>query len=103
MAKSTKGHNPVNISRNLLKSKSGHLNFNPKPYTKYQNPSSSGSQDIMLTRYLWPSRKRGITLPSRSDQKKICVRLFFVLMLHIKIQVPSSRGFLVLQLTILLY
>ena len=32
-------------------------------------------------------------------KKKICVRLFFVLMLHIKFQVPSSSGSLVLQPT----
>ena len=51
MVKSKKGHNLVNISRNLLKSKSGHLNIDPKPYAKYQNPSSSGSQDIVLTRF----------------------------------------------------
>ena len=35
--------------------------------------------------------------------KKICVRLFFVLMLHIKFKVPSSSGSLVLQPTTLLY
>ena len=29
----------------------------------YENSSSSGSQDIVLTRFLWPSRKRDITLP----------------------------------------
>ena len=34
-------------------------------------------------------------------EKKICVRLFFVLMLHIKFQVPSSSGSLVLQPTTL--
>ena len=32
-------------------------------------------------------------------EKKIHVRLFFVLMLHIKFQVPSSSGSLVLQPT----
>ena len=32
-------------------------------------------------------------------EKKICVRLFFVLMLYIKFQVPSSSGSLVLQPT----
>ena len=48
MVKLKKGHNLVNISRNSLKS---HLNIDPKPYAKYQNPSSSGSQDIMLTRF----------------------------------------------------
>ena len=36
-------------------------------------------------------------------EKKIPVRLFFVLMLHIKFQVPSSSGSLVLQPTTLLY
>ena len=51
MAASEKGHNPVNISRNSLKSQSGHLNIDPNLYAKYQNPSSSGSQDIMLTRF----------------------------------------------------
>ena len=32
-------------------------------------------------------------------EKKICVRLFFVLMLHIKFQIPSSSSSLVLQQT----
>ena len=36
-------------------------------------------------------------------KKKICVRLFFVLMLHIKFQVPSSSHSLVLQPTTMLY
>ena len=36
-------------------------------------------------------------------EKKKCVRLFFVLMLHIKFQVPSSSGPLVLQPTTMLY
>ena len=35
---------------------------------------------IVLTRFLWQSRKRGITLPYKvRPKKKICVRLFFVL------------------------
>ena len=34
-------------------SKSSHLNIDPKSYAKYQNPSSSGSQDIMLTRFFY--------------------------------------------------
>ena len=38
-----------------------------------------------------------------TKKKKICVRLFFVLMLHIKFQVPSSSGSLVLQPTTMLY
>ena len=52
----------------------------------------------MLTRFLWPSQKRGITLPYKG-RPKIRVRLFFVLMLYIKFQVPSSIGSLVLQPT----
>ena len=38
-------------------------------------------------------------------EKKIRIRLFFVLMLHVRIkfQVPSSSGFLVLQPTAMLY
>ena len=36
-----------------LKSKSGHLSIDPKQYGKYQNPSSSSSQDIMLTRFFY--------------------------------------------------
>ena len=36
-------------------------------------------------------------------EKKIRVRLFFVLMLHIKFQIPSSSGSIVLQPTTLLY
>ena len=35
--------------------------------------------------------------------KEIFVRLFFVMILHIKFQVPSSSGSLVLQPTTLLY
>ena len=27
------------------------LNIDPNPYVKYQNPSLSGSQDIVLTRF----------------------------------------------------
>ena len=53
MVESKKGHNLVNISRNLFKSKSGHLNIDPKPYAKYENPGSSGSQDIVLTRFFY--------------------------------------------------
>ena len=52
MVESKKGHNLVNISRNSLKNKSSHLNINPKPYAKHQNPCSSGSQDIVLARFI---------------------------------------------------
>ena len=37
------------------------------------------------------------------EKKKILVYLFFVLMLHIKFQVPSSSRSLVLQPTTMLY
>ena len=47
--KSKKGHNSINILQNLLKSLTGHLNIYPKLYAKYQNPSLSSSQDILLT------------------------------------------------------
>ena len=36
-------------------------------------------------------------------KKKIHVRLFFVLMLHMKFQIPSSSCSLVLQATTMLY
>ena len=79
MEQTGKGHNSANVLRNSLKSKSSHLNIDPKSYAKYQNPSSSGSQDIMLTRFLWPSRKRGITLPYevRPKKKKTCSLMFY--------------------------
>ena len=97
MVKLKKGHNLVNISRNLLKSKAGLLNIDPKPYVKYENPSSSGSEAIVLTRFLWPSRKKGYNFAIRDPtEKKMCVLLFFVLMLYIKCQVSSSSGSLVL-------
>ena len=51
MAESKKGHNSVNISRNSLKGLLGHLNINSNLYAKYQNTSSSGSQDIVLTSF----------------------------------------------------
>ena len=77
MVKSKKGHNLVNNSRNSLKSKSDHLNIDPKPYAKYENPSYSRSQVIMLTRFLWPSRKRRITLPYKGRPKKNTFSLIF--------------------------
>ena len=72
MVESKRGHNLVNISQNSLKNSSGHLNIDRKPYAKYENLSLSGSQDIVLTRFLWPSRKRGITLPYKVRPKKNC-------------------------------
>ena len=45
------GHNSVNISWNSLKNY--HLNIDPMPYAKYQNPSSSGSQDSVFTKFFY--------------------------------------------------
>ena len=51
MVESKKGHNIVNISLNSLKSSPHRLNIDPNPYVKYQNPSLSGSQGIVLTKF----------------------------------------------------
>ena len=51
MVESKRGHNLANISR--ISSQSGHLNIDPKQYAKYENPSLSGSQDIVLTRFFY--------------------------------------------------
>ena len=53
VAKSKKGHNSINVSQNSLKNYSGHLNINSKLYAIYQNPSSSSSQDIFLTKIFY--------------------------------------------------
>ena len=105
MVKSKKGHNLVNISRNSLKSKSGHLNIDPKPYAKYENPNSSGSQVIVLTRFFMAELKKGhnFAIQGLTEKKIIHIHLFLVLMLHIKFQVPSSSRSLVLQPTTMLY
>ena len=97
MVKSKKGHNLVNILRNSLKSESSHFNIDPKPYAKYKNPSSSSSQVIVLTTFFMAESKKGHNFAIQGPTKKIRVRLFFVLMLYIKFQVPSSIGSLVLQ------
>ena len=61
---------------NSLKSYSGHLNIDPKPYAKYQNPSLSGSQDIVLTRFLWPSRKKGYNFAIQGSIKNYVFAYF---------------------------
>ena len=63
----SKGHNLVNTSQNSLKSKSGHLNIDPDLYVKYQNPSSTGYQDIVLTRFLY-SYNGGVEKGAQSSQ-----------------------------------
>ena len=97
MVQSKKGHYLVNISRNSLKNLSGHLNIYPKLYAKYENPSSSSSQVIVLTRFFMTESKKGHNFAIKERTKKI------VLMLHIKFQVPSSSRSLVLQPTTMLY
>ena len=75
------------FKRNLLKSDSCYLNINSKPYAKYRNPRSSGSQDIMLTRlfYCYHGRvEKGHNFGIVGPTEKNRIRFFFVLMLHIK-------------------
>ena len=50
-AESKKVHYSVKILLNSLKNYSRHLDIESKPDANYQNPSSSGSQDIVLTRF----------------------------------------------------
>ena len=58
----------INVSWNLLKSESSHINIDPKPYAKYQNPSSGGYQDFVLTSvfYCYYKWQRTITLVKSS-------------------------------------
>ena len=90
MAESKNGHNLVNISRNSLKSQSGNLNIDPKPYAKYQNPSLSRSEDIMLSTFFYFGIKKGhnFAILGRTDKKKICVRL--LLCTHATYKISSS-------------
>ena len=104
MVESKKGHNLVNISRNSLKSLSGHFNIDHKPYAKYENLSSRGFSRYHVDKVCMAEWKKGHNFSIQGPtEKKIFFRLFFVLMLHIKFQVPSSSGSLVLQPTTLLY
>ena len=76
LVQSKKGDNPDNILGNSLnKSLSGHLNIETKPFAKYQNPSSSSSQDIVYTRFhiaLMVKSKKGHNLVniSRNSLKR---------------------------------
>ena len=49
--KSKKGHNSVKFLQNFVKSSSGHLHLRHNLWAKYYDPSSSGSPDILLTRF----------------------------------------------------
>ena len=53
MARANKGHISVNNLWNSRKRISGHLNVDPNLYAIYLNPSLSGSQDIVLTRFFY--------------------------------------------------
>ena len=91
MVELKKGHNLVNISWNSLKNYSGHLNINSKPYAKYQNPSSKGSQGIVLTKFfscykLKKGHNFAILGLTEKNNNKIRIRLFFVLMLPVHIK-----------------
>ena len=44
-----------------------HINIDSKPYAKYQNPSLSGSQDIVLTRFSIVIMARAITLVKKQS------------------------------------
>ena len=57
----------MNFSWNMLRSESSHINIDPKPYAKYQNPSSSGFQDIVLTRFSIVVVAKAITLVKSSQ------------------------------------
>ena len=41
-------HNSANVLQNSVKS---HLKIDPKQYSEFQDPSSSNSLDIVLTRF----------------------------------------------------
>ena len=90
MAESKNGHNLVNISRNSLKSSSSNLNIDPKPYVKYQNPSLSRSQDIMLSRFFYFGIEKGhnFAILGRADQNKNMRSLIFFT--HATYKISSS-------------
>ena len=103
MAKTKKVHNSqyfVKFAQNIMRS---FKNIDPKPYAKYQDRSSSGSQDIELTRFFYCYNGRiekwDINLPYSVRPIKKSVRLLFVLMPHIKFEVPSPSDPLVLPPT----
>ena len=53
MRKTEKGNNSVIYQQNLTKSKSGHLHLRQSLWSKYHDPSSSGSCDIVFTSFHW--------------------------------------------------
>ena len=105
----SKGHNLVITSQNSLKSKSGYLNIDPNLYVKYQNPSSKGSYDIVLTRFLYCYNGR-FEKGAQSSQyfmelapKLIRSSKYCMPNLYAKYQNPSSRGSYDIMLTSFCY
>ena len=101
MTESEKGHNSVNILWNTIKSYSVHLNFNPNLNAKYQNPSSSGSQDIVLTRF-------SIVIMAESEKGHNSVNILWntlkiIFNRYAKYQNPSSSGSHDILLTMFFY
>ena len=108
MAESEKGHNSVNILWNTNKSYSVHLNFNPNLNAKYQNPSSSGSQDIVLTRFsivIMPESEKGHNSVNIlwNTLKSYSVHLNITFNRYAKYQNPSSSGSHDILLTMFFY
>ena len=48
-------------------------------------------------------KEHNFDIQGPTEKKKFVFSYFFVLMLHIKFQIPSSKGSLILQPTTLLY
>ena len=93
----SKGDNLVQTSQNSHKSKSGYLNIYPNLFVKYQNPCSRGSQDIVLTRFLYCDNGR-VDKGAQFSQyftelaPKLSGHLNIDPNLYAKYQNPSSRG-----------
>ena len=73
---SEKGYNSAKYLLNFAKSQSGHLHLGHNLYTKYDDPSSSGSPDILLSklhRFTMQTSKRGIAsaMTNPTEKKKI--------------------------------
>ena len=79
MPKSEKGDNSAKYLRNFAKTLSGHLHLGHNLSAKYHAPSSSGSPDILLTRFhrfTMQKLKKGhnSAMTSLTEKKKIWVR-----------------------------
>ena len=84
-----KGSNSTKNFLNRCKSYSVHLHLRLSLYAKLQDPSRSGSSDILFTRLFIHSRKGSIT-PEQQDRwrkNKIRVSLFF----HVNIRILAKE------------